>query len=188
MRLAPRSVVLIAVLCLVSSACGAGSEDPLGVDSPEEVPAPDTAAPPVVLPEETNDNGEIDESAMCQPPPTYINLDIPLEAEYFGSSQPPPKPWRVCVMILGGVTELSVTVSGLSADLDLYVGSPDLEAFEEKRGEVWSSETRGLDDEVVTIGPGEGGLVEAGPYYIELIAFDYADSTPFTLSMTTISE
>ena len=98
-----------------------------------------------------------------------------------------------CVDIADGADTVTIALTGMTSDMALFVGYPDLVAVQQGGFNLWSSTTAGLEDEEVTIEPGltrgqlggfeENEHVTPGSYYIEVSAGGAADPTPFTLTV-----
>ena len=90
-----------------------------------------------------------------------------------------------CVYIPQGVDSFVVSISGLTEDLDLYVGYPDLEMVQEGGIGLKFSTDRDTEDEVVTFGDvrfASDWYWGPGSYYIEVSALR---SSTFSLTVTT---
>lgn len=96
-------------------------------------------------------------------------------------------PVYFCVKIPSGVEAFTVTLSGLTADLNLYVGYPDLAMVQEGGFGLMFSADRDTEDEVVTFDDvrpsSENWAWHPGSYYIEVSASGLKSST-FSLTVT----
>ena len=93
-------------------------------------------------------------------------------------------PLYFCVEIPTDIDSFTVSLTGLTADLDLYVGYPDLEMVQEGGVGLRFSDDRDLEDEVVTVDIDPDLFWGPGSYYIEVSASSFRSST-FSLTVTT---
>jgi hypothetical protein len=120
----------------------------------------------------------------CDPVATEIDVGTPVDGETETRDQPPGDADFYCLAIPDGLTGVTVTLSGLADDLDLYVGHPDLETVKSGGFDFWFSDEDGTTDEVVTVPPRVStGFVVPGRYYIE-VSGGFAGS-PYTLLVET---
>ena len=99
-----------------------------------------------------------------------------------------------CVDVAAGATTLTIELTGATADLDLFVGYPDMATLQGGGVSFWFSDNRGLGDEIVVIEPGrfrnalgifeQADHVTPGSYYIEVSANGGRDPSPFTLGVS----
>lgn len=90
-----------------------------------------------------------------------------------------------CVDVPGGVSTLTVTLTGLEANLDVYVGYPDLETVKSGGFTFWFSDNDDVADENLVINRGGDRLLDPGPYYIEVSSPDGRGVSPFRLLVET---
>lgn len=98
-----------------------------------------------------------------------------------------------CVDVADGATTITIALTGMTADLNLYVGYPDMETLRGGGLTFWRSDDKGVGDEVVVLEPplirdAGGNFVRAdhvtpGPYYIEVSSNGGSDPSPFILSV-----
>jgi heat shock protein HslJ len=122
----------------------------------------------------------------CAGDPTKIDIGVPFDGRIEMAGDWPEVRY-FCVEIPGDVSTLTVALSGMTADLGVYVGYPDLEIL---TGGLagWSSDEFDTEDEVVVISPELTDSVSPGAYYIEVSSYVLSDepvSSPFTLTVTT---
>jgi heat shock protein HslJ len=122
----------------------------------------------------------------CEGDPPKIDLGVAVngQVEMAGDW---PEVFHFCVEIPGDVSTLTVTLTGITADLGVYVGYPDLETVQNGYAD-WFSDEIGTDDELVVIGPDLADYLAPGSYYIEVSSYLLSDdpvSSPFTLTVTT---
>jgi hypothetical protein len=178
--------LIIGALLLAS--CG-GSEDT------PTVPVEEQTAPPAatIAPTPTEEpSGFFQETPTaqeslgeCGPPATETTLGTPVSGETVNDDQPPASREYFCVMIPDGLASLTFELSGMTADLNLYIGYPDLETVQEGGFDFWFTQERGTENKVVVVDRGSSRLVKPGAYYIEVSAEDFSASSPFTLSVST---
>lgn len=163
-----------ACLVLLLAACGGGDSTDV-TEAPDVVvtsvaPAPAVTESPVdeaptTLPAEQCDDPEATEIALSDPQDGTISQG---ERMYF------------CVEVPAGVPSLTVSLTGTTSDLDVFVGYPDMETVGSGGFTFWFSDEQGVGDEVLVIEPGLDDSIWVGPYYIEVDGGD-AD-TDFTLT------
>jgi hypothetical protein len=108
---------------------------------------------------------------------------VPANAEIEAREEPPGDRRYFCVVIPEGVLSILFELGALTSDLNLYVGHPDIETVQDGGVWFWYSEETGAQDENVLVEAGPSGTVNAGPYYIEVVAEDFRNSSPFTLTV-----
>ncbi len=178
-----RVVFTLVVVMLVASSCG-GSDDTTttaGLIAPETV----TTAGPVPAETTTTADGStaVEE---CTNEATEITVGSPVTDEIVGSAQPPGERLYFCVEIPTEVTSITFALTGMTADLNLYVGYPDLQTVQEGGFTFWTTANeRGTDDKVIVVEPGLAEFVNAGSYYIEVSAHEFEASSPFSLTVET---
>ena len=122
----------------------------------------------------------------CEGEPIKLDMGVPVngQVEMAGDW---PEVFHFCVEIPGDVSNLTVTLTGMTADLGVYVGYPDLETVTDGYAK-WFSDERGTDDKLVVIDPELADYLAPGSYYIEVSSYVLSDdpvSSPFTLTVTT---
>ncbi len=121
------------------------------------------------------------ENVTCDPPAVAMGLGTAVESAMEATSDPyPATATYYCVGVPPGTSRLTIDLTGLSADLDLYVGLGSIESvqgFETQAGETydWLSNQFGTGDERVEITD-----PEAGVYYIEVVSYA-GEGSEFTL-------
>jgi hypothetical protein len=119
--------------------------------------------------------------ARCEGEITEIQLGVAVDGAVTGHSQPPPERLYFCVEVPSGTIGVAIELSGATADLNLFVGYPDLVTLQEGGLGFWVGEEAGIDGKQVVITPVGEGFVNPGPYYIEVSPDDFEQSSPFTL-------
>ena len=186
-RAARRSYVVssVAVLLLVASCGGDATTTTTGQQadpSPttQQTVQPTTTEPPSQQTETSETTPEV--LPECEDPVEEIAIGATVSSEVVDGD-----PVHFCVYIPAGVESFTVTVSGLTADLDLYVGYPDLAMVQDGGIGLQFSADRDTEDEVVTIEDirhsSENWFWHAGSYYIEVSASAFRSST-FSLTVT----
>jgi hypothetical protein len=158
----------LALMALAAIACG-GVADATGL-----APTPLITASPTP-------QAATSTSAGCEAPAIEIELGLPVSSEIRGSDQPPGEIQYFCVSVPEGTAALTFELSGATADLNLFVGHPDLATVQEGGVWFWSSTESGAEDEVIVVEPALADAVNPGHYYVEVSAEDFRDSSPFTL-------
>lgn len=181
--LAAAGVVLLA-------ACGGGAATAMpGPDSsaPAQSVAPaHSAAPPSSGPSPApSQAAEATPSATepCMQPATEIALGSTVNGEIVGTSQPPGERRYFCTQVPDGQSTVTFELSGLTADLFLVVGHPDLATVQQGGLFFWDSRKPGTANEVVVVEPALTDYVRPGPYYVEVAGEDFESSSPFALNV-----
>jgi len=121
------------------------------------------------------------ENITCDAPAVAIGLGTAVESALEATSDPyPATATYYCVGVPPGTDRLTIDLTGLSADLDLYVGFGSIESvqgFETAEGETydWLSNQFGTGDERVEIANPETGV-----YYMEVVSYA-GEGSEFTL-------
>ncbi len=114
-----------------------------------------------------------------------VEVGVATSGEVLGTSQPPGPKVHYCVEIPPDVAAISVELDGMAADLNLYVGYPDLATVQNGGLWFWYTTDRGTGAKSVVAEPGLEDFVNPGSYYIEVSANDFEESSPFTLTVVT---
>jgi len=103
---------------------------------------------------------------VCAAPATEMLIGDSLHSEVVGRSEAPTARQYFCVQVPDGVASITVDLTGLSGDLDLFVRHANL-------AKVWTDRSRGTDTRTVTIDE-----PTAGAYFIDVAsAYPNASST-----------
>ncbi len=175
------SAVAMGALLLVS--CGA-NEASIAVEQRISPPASTRAPTPIGEPSQTTEETPLS-IGECEEPATEIALGSPVSSEIVGSNQPPREQKYFCVRVPDGASSITFDLTSTTSDLNLYVGHPDLETVQQGGIWFWSTNERGVEDKVIVVEPALTDYVNPGPYYIEVSAEDFRESSPFTLSART---
>jgi len=109
---------------------------------------------------------------VCAAPATEMLIGDSLDSEVAGRAGVPAARRYFCVQVPDGVTSITVDLTGLSGDLDLFVRHANL-------AEIWTDRSRGSDTRTVTIDE-----PTPGAYFIDVAsAYPNASST-FTVSVS----
>lgn len=171
-----RSVFLIGMALLATACSGSGSTETTDT-SPETTVG--EAAADLLLPTTTTTT-TVTVFEDCDGLSTEISLDSSVNSEVVGVDQGFQEPQYFCVRIPDGIIDLSVEISGMTADLNLYVGHPDLDTVRNGGLAFWASDDRGTGVKSVVITQ-RSEYRTPGLYYIEVSAEDSSDSSGFTL-------
>ncbi len=156
--------VSAAVAALALAACGQGA--PSGNAAQQGAGAFQTASLPA-----------------CESPAAAIAIGASVAGEITQTQQPYPANARYyCFAVPEGSGAVTVTLSGMATDLDLYVGSNGLQSVQGvnlQAGETyeWKANAFGTGDEVVTI-----NNPRAGTYYAEIVSYQ-GEPSAFTFAV-----
>ncbi|MGA9532793.1 MAG: hypothetical protein WBR18_08775 [Anaerolineales bacterium] len=123
-------------------------------------------------------------TGVCQPPTPVIQLGEVVEGEIVGSDEPFGEKQYYCVDVPDGLSSITAELTGMTADLNLYMASPELDNVIHGGFWYWEDTGPGTDTKSVTAAPGVRDYVWRGSYYIEVSAEDYHESSPFSLTVT----
>jgi hypothetical protein len=190
--------VIVAVgLCLGLSGCGGGDDFGAVGDGADQTPTSADVTPtePVDGTETEPGDEELPFTVVenCEGEPTEISVGTPVSGELVSGNDLPLPSLFFCVVASGGVTELTIELSGLQVDLDLFSAYGNIEELGGGLA-LRTSFNSGLEDERIVIDPPTvrgklGGFEQLehiipGAYYIELSGIGFDEATPFTLSVT----
>jgi hypothetical protein len=119
----------------------------------------------------------------CAAPAVTVAMGASANGEITATTEPYPANARYyCVDVPAGASSLTLELSGLSADLDLYVGHGSIESVQGvnvEQGETyeWKSNAFGNVDERVVI-----NQPQPGAYYAEIVSYEGHPSS-FQLSV-----
>lgn len=173
--------ILIGAMFLVS--CGGG-------ESPTEVEEQISQQTLTSAPTPTEEQVSIAEDTSipiesCEAPAAKISLGSPVSADIVGADQPPPERKYFCVEVPDGATNIQFELTGMTSDLNMYIGHPDLETVQNGGTWFWYTSERGTEDKVIVVEPALSDYVRPGPYYIEVSPQNFEESSPFTLRVST---
>lgn len=115
--------------------------------------------------------------ASCDSPAAPIAVGASVNGEITSTTQPYPANARYfCFMAPEGAGSVTITLSGMSTDLDLYVGSNTIQSVQgidisAGQNYEWKSNDFGTGDEQIVI-----NQPRAGVYYAEIISYEGAPS------------
>jgi len=169
-----RRVFLVLSLIALMSACGQPN-------APSGAPGPSAPASEVA----TTAPGFVATSApaACDAPATPIATGVDISGEIAATRAPYPANARYyCFSLPEGASQATLRLSGLSADLDLYVGHGSIttvQGVDVSAGQTyqWKSNAFGTVDETVTI-----TQPAAGVYYAEIVSYE-GQHSPFVFSV-----
>jgi hypothetical protein len=159
-----RQVLFALGLSLSLGACGQASAPAAPDASPGEatqIAASGAALAPAAAP------------TQCDSPATPIATGVDIQGEIPATRAPYPANARYyCFNILEGAAQATLRLTGLSADLDLYVGHgaiSTVQGVDVSAGETyqWKSNAFGNVDETVTIDQPAPGV-----YYAEIVSYE----------------
>ncbi len=125
------------------------------------------------VPESTSgpSGAALPEPGECAPPAIEIPLDGSIDSEIVGKSQDPLPRRYFCVQVPQGLSNLTVQISGLEGNLDLFV--------RRTQPAEWMDLSRGGDSRTVLI---ENPV--AGAYYVTVAGALTGAGSPFTLNVS----
>jgi len=109
--------------------------------------------------------------ASCDAPAQPLAVGASAHAEIPAGQSYPDNARYFCVQVAEGTPSLTIEVSGMSTDLDLYVGSGNIQSVQGvnlQEGDTyqWKSNAFGNDNETVTIPNPAPGV-----YYAEIVSY-----------------
>ena len=162
-------IALVGALGLVAVSCGGDEDTVVSAESRATLAAVVTTAALAV---------------DCDPPAEQIGLGQPVSSQLEPTGQPyPANATYYCVAFPGGIGRVTIDLTEIIADLDLYVGSGSIESVQGvdiSQGDnyEWKSNDFGTGDERVVINDPEPGV-----YYIEIVSYEHL-SSPFVLTIS----
>lgn len=192
-----RIAFVITLLCLTAAAaCGDPSttvEDQLTAGPIQsDAPVVEIESSPATTASSNSDTPVDDGSVVadCEAPATEIAVDTAVDGTVDQDKENLGRQY-FCIQVPSGVTMIEIGLTGLTANLDIFVGYPDLETVQGGGVDFWWSDQPGTGDETVAIEPGlirgdlgnfeETDFVRSGPYYVEVSG----ESSSFTLTAKT---
>lgn len=167
---------LLMVVALVTAACSSDAGTTTTVTEAGALP-PTTGA--VTEPEQTatsTTSEPVEEVTECDGSVEEIGYDAKFTAEFVDG-----EPMYFCVEVPLGVDLFSVELVGLSDDLDLYLGYPDLATVKDGGFGLKYSDQDDTIDEWVTVEIKPNLLWGPGAYYLEVWGPGVDGPSPFTL-------
>ncbi len=175
-------VPLLTVVMLLSACSGGDGADSdattIAQSEPDSTNA-STTAPPASTTTTSEGEGLEVVSDCVEADAEVIAFDSVTEGEVTAGSV------FYCMVVPEGLSGFTVTLTGLTANADLYMGYGSLETV--KGGgfegtEFWYSDEEGIVDDVIVVDPTAPilrGVARPGAYYIEVLG----EPTPFTLQV-----
>ncbi len=112
------------------------------------------------------------DGSLCAPPATEVAIGASTDGEVMARDTSPEPRAYFCVEVPAGVGTLTIAVSELSGDLEMFVTRPGTSDF-------WSDRSRGgIDRSVVIEGP------EPGAYHIEIAGAYQGAASTFTVTIS----
>jgi len=120
--------------------------------------------------------------ASCETPAVPIALGASVSDQITAAAGYPENARYFCFQAPEGGASVTVTLSGMSTDLDLYVGSNTLASVQgvdisAGQNYEWKSNAFGTDAERIVI-----EAPRAGVYYAEIVSFQ-GEASPYTFSV-----
>ena len=161
-----RSIILAVACAGALAACGQS-----GAGAPQNAAAGGNATHTAAAP------------ASCDNPAQPIALGSTTQSQLAATRNPyPANATYYCVDVPAGTRNVTIQLSGLSADLDVYVGHgaiSTVQGVDISAGQnyQWKSNAYQNVDETVEIANPQAGI-----YYIEIVSFE-GNGSPFTLNV-----
>jgi hypothetical protein len=120
---------------------------------------------------------------QCDPPAAPIGTGVDVRGEIAATSAPYPANARYyCFSLPAGVQQATLRLSGLSADLDLYLGHGSINTVQgvdlnAGQNYQWKSNAFGTVDETIVL-----AAPAAGIYYVEIVSYQ-GEHSPFVLNV-----
>lgn len=120
--------------------------------------------------------------ASCDAPAVPLALGASVSGDITAAQSYPENARYYCFDVPAGTQSVTVELSGMSVDLDLYVGSGSINSvqgvnLEEGETYQWKSNAFGTDNETIAI-----SAPAAGTYYAEIVSFQGTASS-YTFSV-----
>jgi len=120
--------------------------------------------------------------ASCETPAQPVALGATVNTNIPAARSYPENARYFCFEAPAGVSSITITLSGMSADLDLFVGSNGIQSVQGvdlQQGQTyeWMSNAQGTATDSVTI-----NNPRAGVYYVEVVSF-MGEASPYTLAI-----
>lgn len=168
---------------LIVAACGGSASTTAEAQQTTTPPATTTTT---ATTQQQTSTSEIppEDIPKCEDPVDNVALGSTINAEVKGDD---PELSRIyfCVDVPTGVDSFTVSLTGLTADLSLFVGYPDLETVKKGGIGLRSSSTSDAADHAVTIDIDPDLIWSPGSYYIEVSADNLTISSMFTMTVST---
>lgn len=180
----PLSLVSFVAAVLLIASCGGSAstttiaEQPAASSTTAQQTATPTTTAQTQQPTEASEDTPQD-IPECEGPIDEIALGATVSSEVVEGD-----PLYFCVDIPTGVDSFTVSLTGLTASLALYVGYPDLETVQQGGVGLKSSTAPDTEDKEVTVDIDPDLIWSPGSYYIEVSASAFASST-FSLTVST---
>jgi hypothetical protein len=121
--------------------------------------------------------------ASCDSPATPIAFGATVTNQMPAASSYPDNARYFCFQVPEGVSSARVSLSGMTADLDLYVGSNSIASvqgvqLEQGQTYEWMSNVQGTAEDAITIDAPRTGVI----YYAEIVSYQ-GEASPYTFSV-----
>ncbi len=180
----PLSLASFVATLLLLAACGGSASTTTIAEQPaaSSTTAQQTASPTTTA--QTPQPKEASEDTPQDIPECSTSIDEISLGATVSSEVVDGDPLYFCVDIPTGVDSFTVSLTGLTANLALYVGYPDLETVQQGGVGYKSSTANDAEDKEVTVDIDPDRIWSPGSYYIEVSASAFASST-FSLTVST---
>lgn len=118
----------------------------------------------------------------CEAPAAAVAMGGTMNGNITAAQSYPENARYYCFQVAQGAGSVTVTLSGLQADLDLFIGSNGIasvqgQALEQGQTYEWMSRNEGTADDSVTI-----NSPAAGVYYVEIVSYQ-GEASNYTLAV-----
>lgn len=115
-------------------------------------------------------------AAPCDTPAVDLAVGASVSGTLHAAASYPANATYYCVRVAEGTPRITLTLSGLTNDLDLYIGHGSIQSVQGidlQAGETyeWKSNAFGTDNEQITI-----DNPQAGVYYAEIVSYEGKES------------
>lgn len=103
----------------------------------------------------------------CEAPAIPIMIGAMTHGEITAAQSYPENARYYCFSLPDGVQSVTVTLSGMTADLDLYMGEATISSVQGNQTYKWMSNVPGTADDTITVTQPAGGV-----YYVEVVSYE----------------
>lgn len=170
----------VAATLLVVAACGGSTSTTAAAQQTTTLPATTTTT---ATTQQQTSTSEIppEDIPKCEGPVDNVALGSTINAEV-KADDPELSRMYFCVDVPTGIDSFTVSLTGLTADISLFVGYPDLETVKKGGVGLRTSSTNDAADHGITIDIDPDLIWSPGSYYIEVSASNLVSAGNLTIS------